>query len=146
MNGNLDIKSANDSIIFDASLGLNAIGVYINAATKFSVDSTGIVNSAGQIKSANGVDLGTSKALTGTTAITIGSGTATTAITSSDWAIGATGIATGLGNITSDGDFVTTKKVDATDSLCLGNFRFVVVSDTLVSITGTDTLRIHPSR
>lgn len=43
-----------------------------------------------------GLELGASMAITGTTAITLGSGTATTAITSSDWAIDATGAITGV--------------------------------------------------
>lgn len=50
-----------------------------------------------------GINLGTSQALVGTTAITIGNNGQTIAINSSDWGIGATGIATGMGNITSDG-------------------------------------------
>jgi len=54
----------------------------------------------------NGINIGTSKALTGTTAITIGSGSATTAITSSDWAIDAAGIASGMGNISSNGSLI----------------------------------------
>lgn len=39
----------------------------------------------------------------GNGALTLGAAAGTTAITSSDWAIGATGVATGLGAITSDG-------------------------------------------
>jgi len=41
---------------------------------------------------------------------------------------------------------ITSKKVVASDSLCLGAFRFIINLDTLCSITGTDTLRIHPTR
>lgn len=52
---------------------------------------------------AAGIDLGTSQAITGTTAITIGDNNQTIAINSSDWDIDATGIATGMGNITSNG-------------------------------------------
>ena len=37
-------------------------------------------------------------------------------------------------------------KITAVESLCLGAFRFIVRLDTLCSITGTDTLRLHPSR
>jgi hypothetical protein len=51
----------------------------------------------------NGIDLGTSNSIVGTTAITIGAGTETVAINSSDWDIDATGVMTGIGNITSDG-------------------------------------------
>lgn len=57
----------------------------------------------GQLITTAGVDLGTSQALVGTTALTIGNNAQTVAINSSDWDIGATGIATGMGNITSDG-------------------------------------------
>jgi hypothetical protein len=67
MSGNLDVKTQNDSVIVDAGLGLNPIAVYINAATKFSVDSTGILYTAGDasviggdITGANGnaIDIG----------------------------------------------------------------------------------------
>jgi hypothetical protein len=44
----------------------------------------------------------------GSGALTLGASTGTTSITSSDWAIGATGIATGLGAITSNGLITTT--------------------------------------
>ena len=44
------------------------------------------------------------------------------------------------------GDVISAGKVAASDSLCLGPFRFVVYADTLCSVTGTDTLRFHPSR
>lgn len=50
-----------------------------------------------------GINLGTSQALVGTTAITFGNNGQTVAINSSDWDVSATGIATGMGNITSDG-------------------------------------------
>jgi len=56
-----------------------------------------------QLRATSGVDLGTSQALTGTTALTIGDNNQTVAINSSDWDIDATGIATGMGNITSNG-------------------------------------------
>lgn len=57
----------------------------------------------------------------GTGALTLGAGTGTTAITSSDWAISATGIATGMGNITSNGIIIsanlkTTGNVGVADS------------------------------
>jgi len=44
------------------------------------------------------------------------------------------------------GDINASGMVAASDSLCIGAFRFIVFSDTLCSITGTDTLRIHPAR
>lgn len=58
---------------------------------------------AGAVTATSGVNLGTSQALIGTTAMTIGNNGQTVAVNSSDWDIGATGIATGMGNITSDG-------------------------------------------
>lgn len=51
----------------------------------------------------NGIALGTSKSITGTTGLTLGGGTETVAINSSDWDIDATGVMTGIGNVTSDG-------------------------------------------
>jgi hypothetical protein len=77
-------------------------GVTSIAAGGLNLTGVGTIGS-GKLSSTGGIDLGTSQALTGTTAITIGSGTATTAITSSDWAIDATGVATGLGPITMTG-------------------------------------------
>ena len=47
----------------------------------------------------------------GTGALTLGASTGTTAITSSDWAIGATGVATGLGNISSNGSVILSGSV-----------------------------------
>lgn len=55
------------------------------------------------LTASNGIVLGASKSITGSTALTLGGGSETVAINSSDWDIDATGIATGLGNITSDG-------------------------------------------
>jgi hypothetical protein len=64
---------------------------------------TGDLSATGSITAGNGVNLGTSKALIGTTAMTIGAGTQTVAVNSSDWDIGATGAMTGIGAITMDG-------------------------------------------
>jgi len=102
-----------DNVVIDPSTDLHVIDVQINSASKFNIDTTGIVNTAGQIKSANGVDLGTSKALTGTTGLTVGAGTETVAINSSDWDITATGVATGLGAITSNGKVTTSDSIQA---------------------------------
>lgn len=63
---------------------------------------------SGKLSSTAGVDLGTSQSLTGTTALTIGAGTETVAINSSDWDIGATGIMTGMGASTFDGVITAT--------------------------------------
>lgn len=56
----------------------------------------------------NGLVLGTSKTITGTTGVTLGDNTQTWAINSSDWDIDATGIMTGIGNVTSDGVVTST--------------------------------------
>lgn len=63
----------------------------------------GAITAAGAIIAGAGVDLGTSQALVGTTAMTIGNNGQTVAVNSSDWDIDATGIMTGMGNITSNG-------------------------------------------
>ena len=80
-------------------------GVTSIAVGSLNLSGVGTIGS-GKLSSTGGVDLGTSQALTGTTAITIGSGSATTAITSSDWAIDADGIASGMGNISSNGSLI----------------------------------------
>ena len=85
------------------------------SSSDWAIDATGIMTnigtiSSGKVSSSGGVDLGTSQALTGTTAITIGSGGVTTAITSSDWAVDATGVMTGMGDITSNG-LITSDKL-----------------------------------
>jgi hypothetical protein len=61
------------------------------------------LSAGGALTVAAGVNLGTSQSLLGTTAMTIGDNSQTIAINSSDWDISATGIATGMGNITSNG-------------------------------------------
>jgi hypothetical protein len=94
-----------DNIILDATTDLHCIDVQVNSASKFNVDSTGKVTSAGLITSSAGVNLGTSQALVGTTALTIGDNGQTVGINSSDWDISTTGVMTGIGNITSDGTF-----------------------------------------
>jgi len=65
--------------------------------------TAGTIASDAGITATSGVDLGTSQALVGTTSLTIGAGTQTVAVNSSDWDIGATGDMTGIGAITSDG-------------------------------------------
>ena len=77
------------------------IGEAVDGTITFGRDDAGTVT-------LTSVDNDANAALTvsagGTGALTLGDAGSTTAITSSDWAIGATGIATGLGNITTDGD------------------------------------------
>ncbi|MHC4356514.1 MAG: hypothetical protein ACYS0H_27745, partial [Planctomycetota bacterium] len=81
----------------DGYLDLDAdTGIRLNAATTVT----------GLITGTAGVNLGTSQALLGTTAITIGNNGQTVAVNSSDWDIDATGVMTGIGNITSDGTLV----------------------------------------
>jgi hypothetical protein len=104
-SGALQLSKDGDTTTIDMGTVLNPFDLRVGGAWKARIDSTGILNTAGQIKSANGVDLGTSKALTGTTALTIGDNGQTVGINSSDWDISTTGVMTGIGNITSDGTF-----------------------------------------
>ncbi len=67
-----------------------------------------------------GINLGTSQALVGTTAMTFGNNGQTIAINSSDWDIGATGIMTGIGNITSDGTIQGNSLTDGTATITGG--------------------------
>lgn len=82
--------------------------------------NAGAVTSSGAIVATSGVNLGTSQALIGTTAMTIGNNAQTIAINSSDWDISATGIATGMGNITSDGAIQGSSLTDGTATLTGG--------------------------
>jgi len=77
----------------------------------------------------------------------IGSSTSDITINTTAFTVaGATGNTAVGGTLDVTGDFTGSGKVTATDSLCIGAFRFIIASDTLCSITGTDTLRIHPAR
>lgn len=59
-----------------------------------------------------GINTGTSQTIRGTTALTLGAGAETVGVNSSDWDISATGVMTGIGNITTDGDItMSTGKV-----------------------------------
>lgn len=112
------VTADGDNIILDPVTDLHAIDVQINSASKFSVDSTGVVTSAGKVNAGNGVDLGTSKALTGTTALTIGDNNQTVAINSSSWDITSAGIFSGmLRNVLTDN--TGTKALAATDANCV---------------------------
>ena len=76
----------------------------------------------------------------GTGALTLGDAASTTAITSSDWAIGATGIATGLGAITSDGTIQSGGTFTATGAVTYdagGASAIIVGSADVTSITLT---------
>jgi hypothetical protein len=76
------------------------IGEAADGTITFSRDDAGTVT----LTSAdNNADAALTVAAGGSGALTLGDSGSTTAITSSDWAISATGVATGLGNITSDG-------------------------------------------
>jgi hypothetical protein len=85
---------------------------------------------------------------TGTTnaAISIGGGSNTVAVNSSAWDISTTGAVSGVTTISASGDIVGSKKIAATDSLCIGRFRLVVISDTLCSVSGSLTRRLDPPR
>jgi len=79
----------------------NAMEVPSNAGTvTFSRATSGTVTLTSADDDANAA---LTVAAGGTGALTIGDATSTTAITSSDWAIGATGAMTGIGAITADG-------------------------------------------
>ena len=80
-----DITMANAKGVKSSVTTAQTVGVY-----GYDVDGTAYV---GALVVTNG----------DTPATVIGNASGTTAITSSDWAIGTTGIATGLGNITTDG-------------------------------------------
>jgi len=72
----------------------------------------------------------------GNGALTLGASTGTTAITSSDWAIGATGIMTGMGAATFDGLVTATAGL----SFATGSTVFWAKGGTPVAVaTGTDT-------
>lgn len=87
-----DITGANGNAI--------DVGEAVDGTITFSRDDAGTVTLTSADSDANA-------ALTvsagGTGALTVGDSGSTTAITSSDWAIGATGVATGFGDFTSDG-------------------------------------------
>lgn len=72
----------------------------------------------------------------GTGALTVGAATGTTSITSSDWAIGATGVMTGMGAATFDGLVTATAGL----SFSTGSTVFWAKGGTPIAVaTGTDT-------
>jgi len=71
------------------------------------------VTTTGQISAGAGVDLGTSQSLTGTTAMTIGAGSQTVAISSSDWTVDATGNMANIGTIGLDGTITQARTTTA---------------------------------
>jgi hypothetical protein len=80
----------------NATTALNILNSNGSNVTNVTVD--------GSITAGAGVNLGTSQALTGTTALTIGDNNQTVAVNSSDWDISTTGAMTGIGAISMDGD------------------------------------------
>jgi hypothetical protein len=92
----------------DWDIGVTGIVTGIGNVTSNGKILTTDTVQAAVIQATAGVNLGTSQALVGTTAMTIGAGTQTVAVNSSDWDIDATGIMTGIGNITSNGDVIAT--------------------------------------
>lgn len=93
-----------DTIVADKSL--------VNEEDAVTWDSLGTF--------AAGINLGTSQSIVATTAMTLGANAETIAINSSDWDIGATGIATGFGNFTSDGAIQGNSLTDGTATLTGG--------------------------
>jgi len=71
--------------------------------TTTTVDLNGALDVSGQITGAAGVDIGTSQAIVGTTALTLGDGTQTVTVNSSDWNIDATGNMSDIGTFGADG-------------------------------------------
>jgi hypothetical protein len=104
---NIDAIDATTETTFEAAIDALANLVTTGTITT-GVWNAGAVTSSGAITATSGMDLGTSQALVGTTAMTIGNNAQTVAINSSDWDIDATGIATGMGNITSNGTIEAT--------------------------------------
>jgi hypothetical protein len=84
------------------TIGEKSANLYLSGTTSVN----GTLTSTAKISAGNGVDLGTNKALTGTTAITIGNNGQTIAVNSSDWDISATGVVTGFGLMTIDSNIV----------------------------------------
>ena len=105
--------------------------------------NAGAVTSSGAITATSGMNLGTSQALVGTTAMTIGNNGQTVAIDSSDWNIDATGIATGMGDITSNGVGVFENATVSTAATFYGlkvnNTKTAGVTDAADNIYGTNT-------
>ena len=101
----------NGSIISTAPLNYNFLKVTFAAsgATQLSKITTF------EVKTAKVFDIGSASAYV------LGVSTGTMAITSSDWAIGTTGICTGLGAITSDGILTVTGASSAISGLAIAN-------------------------
>lgn len=95
----------------------------VNVTDHTFTSDGGTVILDGSVTASAGVNLGTSQALVGTTAVTIGDNGQTIAINSSDWDISTTGAMTGIGAITSDGTIagnnVTTATQVITDNAIL---------------------------
>ena len=134
----ITVTKDGDNVVIDPSTDLHVIDIQVNSASKFNVDSTGVVTAVGAINSGGGVNLGTSQALTGTTAMTIGNNGQTVAINSSDWDIDATGIATNMGTYNGltiangIGRLVTTATASA-DTLSAG--ALLSAADQFVTVT-----------
>lgn len=108
--------SGSTTAVTSSDWGISATGVQTGMGTI----------SSGKVSSSAGVDLGTSQALTGTTALTIGAGTETVAVNSSDWDIDATGNMSGIGTIGMN-DRLTVTHATSTDVSALP----VYLSETL---------------
>lgn len=132
-----------DALAYWTATQANAGGVTFNSTS----DGTAGFTFSDLVTTSAGINLGTSQSLVGTTAMTIGSGAQTLYLNSSDWKIGTTGIITGVGNLTSDGDAVFTGgdfTGAAGDALDIGEaadatFTFSRNDAGVVTLTSVDT-------
>jgi hypothetical protein len=145
VNGVAFFTKAGTNLTTTDTIGEKTGNLYLSGTTSVN----GTLTTVGKITSGNGVALGTNKALTGTTAMTVGDGAQTIAINSSDWDIDATGIMTGIGTIacgkiSSSGgiDLGTSQSVLGTTAITIGNNGQTVAvnsSDWDISATGVVT-------
>jgi hypothetical protein len=130
--------------------GTNAVNTYagtlVNGTTSGTITYSGTIGvgaivastiSATAITATGGIDIGTSQAVVGTTALTVGDNNQTVNINSSDWDIDATGIATGMGNITSDGTVTVGVGFDATGAVDMDYGSGDITDHTFTSDGGT---------
>lgn len=87
-----------------------------------------------------GVNIGTSQAIWGTTAMTIGTGAQTVAVNSSDWDISATGNMTGIGTIATDGLVTASAGVKIIDDQLLSLGTTLTNAETKITAGFDETL------
>lgn len=128
-NNKFTVAGATGNTVIAGTLGVTGASTF-----------TGLITANGGVTLGAGDDLvgsSTSDITINTTAFTVAGATGNTSVGGT---LGVTGIQTNTGVINANGG------VAVADSLTIDAFKFVVVSDTLCTITGTDTLRIHPAR